>query len=84
LIVVSGVFGRVVIYAATGRLLQRRFMRMGQSSESVALLLGSLVWGILFSLPYIWPFMVALTVVLSLGLTLTAGGQRAWKKAPAV
>lgn len=84
LIVVSGVFGRVVIYAATGRLLQRRFMRMGQNSESVALLLGSLVWGILFSLPYIWPFMVALTVVLSLGLALTAGGQRSWKKAPAV
>ncbi|HEV7397962.1 MAG TPA: polymer-forming cytoskeletal protein [Pyrinomonadaceae bacterium] len=84
LIVISGIFGRVVIYAATGRWLQRRFLRMGQNSESVALLLGSLVWGILFSLPYIWPFLVALTVVLSLGLTLTAGGQRAWKKVPAV
>lgn len=83
LIVISGVFGRVVIYAATGRWFQRRFRRLGQS-ESIALLVGTLVWSILSSLPFIWPFVIAVTLVLSLGLALTSGRGRLWKKAPAV
>lgn len=84
LIVIAGVYGRVVIYAATGRWIQRRFLRLGQNSESVALLLGTVVWSVLVSLPYIWPFIIAFTLVLSLGLSLTAGRGNAWKKAPAV
>jgi hypothetical protein len=83
LIVVSGVFGRVVIYAATGRWLQRRFQRLGKS-ESIALLMGTLVWSILSSLPFVWPFIIAGTLVLSFGLALTAGRGNLWKKAPAV
>jgi hypothetical protein len=84
LIVLAGIFGRVVIYAATGRWLQRRFMPPGRSSESMALLLGTLVWSVLCSLPYVWPFVIAFTVVLSLGLALTAGRGNAWRKAPVV
>jgi hypothetical protein len=84
LIVVAGVFGRVVIYAATGRWLQRHFLSRGRHSESIALLLGTLVWSILSSLPYVWPFILAFTLVLSLGLALTAGRGNKWKKAPAV
>src|SRR6185312_2696866 len=53
LIVISGVFGRVVIYAATGRWIQRRFPRLGQKSESMALLIGTLVWSVLSSLPFV-------------------------------
>ena len=84
LILISGVFGRVVIYAATGKWFQRRFQRLGQNSETTALLVGTLVWGVVSSLPYIWPFVVAFTMVLSLGLALTAGRGSIWKKAPAV
>lgn len=84
LIVVAGVFGRVVIYAATGRWIQRRFLSPGHHSESVALLLGAVFWGVLSSLPYIWPFILALTIVLSIGLALTAGRRNTWKKAPAL
>ena len=84
LIVIAGVFGRVVICAATGRWLQRRFLPMGQHSESTALLMGTIVWGILSSLPYIWPFMIAFTIVLSLGLALTAGRSKTWKSSPAI
>lgn len=83
LILISGVFGRVVIYAATGKWLQRRFQRLGKS-DSMALLVGTLVWSILSSLPYVWPFVIAVTLVLSLGLALTAGRGNVWKKAPAV
>ncbi len=72
LIIVTSLFGRVVIYAATGRWLQRRFLPIGQNSESIALLLGACVWTVLSSLPYIWPFVVAVVIVTSLGLALTA------------
>ncbi|CAN5811158.1 hypothetical protein BH18ACI4_BH18ACI4_25420 [soil metagenome] len=71
LIVVAGLFGRVVIYAATGRWLQRKFLPIGRNSESVALMLGTSFWIALSSLPYIWPLVVAVMIVTSLGLSLT-------------
>ena len=82
-IVVAGVFGRVVIYAATGRFIQRRFLARNRNSEAMALLLGAVIWGVLSSLPYIWPFIIAFTLVLSLGLALTAGKGTLWKRATA-
>jgi hypothetical protein len=72
LILVAGLFGRVMIYAATGRWLQRKYLPIGKNSESVALLLGTSFWIALSSLPYVWPFVVAAVLVTSLGLALTA------------
>ncbi|MGH9970157.1 MAG: hypothetical protein ACREBG_20510 [Pyrinomonadaceae bacterium] len=83
-VIVAGLFGRVVIYAATGRWLQRKFMPRAGNSESVALLLGTSVWITLSSLPYIWPFVVAMVIVTSLGLALTARYRLSWKRSPAV
>jgi hypothetical protein len=81
LFLVAGVFGRVVIYAATGRWLQRRYFPMISNSESMALLVGIVFWAILSSLPYIWPLTIGVMIVLSLGLALTAGRGDIWKKA---
>lgn len=78
LIVVAGLLGRVVIYAATGRWLQRKFLPIGRNSESVALLLGTSFWMVLSSLPYVWPLIVAGMIVTSLGLTLTARYRVGW------
>jgi hypothetical protein len=83
-VIIAGVFGRVVIYAATGRWLQRRYPSLGKNSESIALLLGTFIWVLLTSLPYVWPFVVAVTFVLSFGLALTAGRRSGWKKIPAL
>ena len=83
-IFIAGVFGRVVLYAATGRWLQRHWRPLSSNSESVALLLGTVVWVTLTSLPYVWPFFVAAILVLSFGLALTAGRRSAWKKMPAL
>jgi hypothetical protein len=80
LFLLSYVFGRVVIYAATGRWLQRKYLRFGGNSETMALLIGTVSWAILSSVPYVWPFVVALTIVLSLGLALTAGRRTSWRK----
>jgi hypothetical protein len=79
LAVVSTVFGRVVIFAATGRWLQRLLLPRLQS-ESVTLLLGVIFWIVCSSLPYVWPFVQAGLFVASLGLSLTARYRIAWKK----
>ena len=72
LLLVSYLFGRVVIHAATGRWLQRLLLPENRRSESVALLLGAAFWALVLALPYVWPFLVLGLVVLSLGLALTA------------
>jgi hypothetical protein len=78
LIVSAGLFGRVIIYAATGRWLQRKCLPFGSNSESVALLLGTSFWIALSSLPYVWPFVFAGIIVTSLGLALTARYRVGW------
>jgi hypothetical protein len=80
LILIAGLFGRVIIYAATGRWLQRKFVQIGQNSESVALLLGTTFWITLSSLPYVWPFVVTVVLVTSLGLALTARYRVGWRR----
>jgi hypothetical protein len=79
LVIVATLFGRVVISAATGRWLQRRFFPK-LKSESVTLLLGITFWVIMASLPYVWPVVVAGLLVTSLGLALTARYRLNWKK----
>lgn len=68
----AGLFGRVVLYAATGKWLQRNYVPVGKNSEAVALLLGTSFWVLLTSLPYVWPFMAAFILIISFGLALTA------------
>lgn len=80
LILIAGLFGRVIIYAATGRWLQRNYLKLGKNSEAVALLLGTTFWIVLSSLPYIWPVVVAVVMVTSLGLALTARYRVGWKR----
>src|SRR5713101_824203 len=80
LILIAALFGRVMIYAATGRWLQRKFLKIGRNSEAVALLAGTVFWITLSSLPYIWPFVVALILVTSLGLALTAHYKVGWRR----
>jgi len=82
--IVAALFGRVILYAATGRWLQRKYIPFGRNSEAVALLLGTVFWVILTSLPYIWPFVVCLIYVISFGLALTARYRVGWQRtAPA-
>jgi hypothetical protein len=69
---VAGLFGRVILYAATGRWLQRKYVPVAKHSEAVALLVGTSFWVLLTSLPYVWPFMAAFILIISFGLALTA------------
>jgi hypothetical protein len=80
LMLVAWLFGRVMIHAATGRWLQRHLLPVGRNSESVAFLLGTSFWITLSSLPFIWPFVVAVLLVVSLGLGLTARYPIKWAR----
>lgn len=79
LLVVSYLFGRVIIHAATGRWLERRLLPEGKRSETVALLIGAIFWSVMLSLPYVWPAVVAGLLITSLGLTLTARYRTGWR-----
>jgi len=75
---VAALFGRVVLYAATGRWIQRKYAVIGKNSEAVALLLGTSFWVLLTSLPYVWPFMATFILIISFGLALTARYRVGW------
>lgn len=79
LVLLATLFGRVVIFAATGRWLRRRLAPRLQS-ESLTLLLGVFFWVGLASLPYVWPIVIAGLLIPSLGLALTARYRLSWKK----
>jgi hypothetical protein len=79
--IVAGLFGRVILYAATGRWLQRKYVPLGKTSEAIALLLGTSFWVLLTSLPYVWPFMAAFILIISFGLALTARYRVNWNLA---
>jgi hypothetical protein len=83
LMLVAWLFGRVVLAAATGRWLQRKYVPIAKHSESVALLLGTTFWVVLTSLPYVWPIVVGVMIVLSLGLALTARYRVGWRRSVA-
>jgi hypothetical protein len=83
LLFVAGLFGRVILYAATGRWLQRKYIPVGKNSEAVALLLGTSFWVLLTSLPYVWPVMGAFILIVSFGLALTARYRVNWRTSTA-
>jgi hypothetical protein len=81
LLLVAYLFGRVAIHAATGRWLQRMLLVERKRSETGALLLGTVFWVVVLSLPYVWLLGVAGLLVTSLGLALTARYRLGWRHA---
>ncbi|HEX8068555.1 MAG TPA: polymer-forming cytoskeletal protein [Pyrinomonadaceae bacterium] len=79
LLLVAYLFGRVAIHAATGRWLQRLLLTERRRSETGALLLGTVFWVAVLSLPYVWLLGVAGLLVTSLGLALTARYRLGWR-----
>lgn len=73
LLLLSYVFGRVSLQVTLGKLFQKSFLSENNRSETLAILIGVLLWTVLLSLPYIW--LIALFVVFTMGVGLILTGR---------
>jgi hypothetical protein len=81
LLMLGYVFGRVALQVSLGKRLQKRFLPENKQSETLAILIGVVVWTIFLSIPFIWTFALLILLSASLGLVLTARSTNVWKKA---
>ncbi len=81
LLMLGYVFGRVALQVSVGKQLQKRFLPDSKHSETLALLLGALIWTFFLSIPYLWIFALIALIAASLGLVLTARSTNNWQKA---
>lgn len=73
LFILSYVFGRVSLQVSVGKLVQKHFLSENNRSETLATLIGVLIWTLLLSLPYIW--LIALFTVFTFGIGLIVTGR---------
>jgi hypothetical protein len=81
MILLGYVFGRVALQVTVGKLLQKRFLSDANRSETLATLLGVVVWTILLSVPYLWVIALFSVFAVGIGLVLTARSSNVWQKA---
>ena len=72
ILLLTYVFGRVVMQAVTGKWLQKMLFADRKQSETLALFFGTFIWTFFLSLPYIWTFSLVALLMASFGLVLTA------------
>ncbi len=80
LVMLSYVFGRVILQASVGKWVAKKIFSRDKQSETVALLIGALIWTVLLSIPYIWMLALFILFIASLGLILTARSKERWQK----
>ena len=81
LMMLAYVFGRVALQVSVGQLLQRKFLAEGKRSETIAILIGVVVWTVVLSIPYIWSVAVLALFSAGVGLVLTARSKGPWTAA---
>lgn len=75
-LLITYVFGRVVVQAVAGKWIQKLIFSDKKQSESITLFLGSFLLTFLLSMPYIWTFSSVAILMASFGLVLTARNSR--------
>ncbi len=81
LLMLGYVFGRVALQVSIGKQLQKRFLPEKKQSETIAILIGVVLWTIFLSIPYLWILALLTLLSSSLGLVLTARSTPDWHKA---
>jgi hypothetical protein len=80
LMFLSYVFGRVTLQVSFGKLIQKRFFPESNQSETIAILIGVLIWTILLSIPYLLAFAVLALFAAGIGLVVTARSKNTWQR----
>ena len=70
------IFGRVTFQVSFGKLVQKHILAENNRSETLATLLGVLIWTLLLSLPYVWLLALFAVFSVGIGLILTARSSR--------
>lgn len=79
LLMLSYLFGRVALHLSVGKQIQKYFFPDRKQSETVAILIGVLVWTVLLSIPYLWTFALLALFAAGVGLVLTARSNGGWR-----
>ena len=79
LLLLAYVFGRVTLNASLGKLIQKHLLSDKNQSETLAILIGVVVWTVLLSIPYVWTFALLALFSAGIGLVLTAKTPAGWK-----
>jgi hypothetical protein len=77
MLLLSYVFGRVALQVSAGKMFQKYVLSESNRSETLAILIGVLIWTLLLSIPYIW--LIALFAVFTIGIGLILTGRVAPK-----
>lgn len=73
------VFGRVSLQVSLGKLVQKHFLSEHNRSETLAILIGVLLWTLLLSLPYVWLIALFAIFTVGIGLVLTGRSTPRWQ-----
>ena len=79
LLLLGYVFGRVALQVTFGKLIQKHILSENNRSETLATLIGVLIWTLFLSLPYLWLVALFAVFAIGIGLILTARSTRAWQ-----
>lgn len=79
LLLLAYVFGRVALNVSFGKLIQKHLLSEKNQSETLAILIGVVVWTVLLSIPYLWTFALLAIFSAGIGLVLTAKTPNVWK-----
>ena len=72
------VFGRVALQVSVGKIVQRQFLGENNRSETLAILIGVLIWTLLLSLPYVWLIALFAVFTVGIGCVLTGRTSSRW------
>jgi len=79
LLLLGYVFGRVSLQVSLGKLVQKHLLSEHNRSETVAILIGVILWTVLLSLPYLWVIALFTVFTLGMGLVLTGRSGPKWQ-----
>jgi len=72
LLMLAYLFGRVTLQLSVGKYIQKHFLSGYKQNETMAILIGVLVWTVLLSLPYVWTLALLALFAAGVGLVITA------------
>ena len=78
LLVLAYVFGRVALQVSVGKLFQKHLLSDNSRSETLAVLIGVVLWTTVLSLPYIWLLGLFAVFAVGIGLILTGRTSPRW------